>query len=406
MSFEWLSEALRDREREGLLRRSRLIASTRPGWCAVEGRELLNLAANDYLGLAGDARLIEAAARAARESGTGARASALVCGRHPWIVRLEERLAAFHAAEAALVFPTGYAANAGTIAALVGAGDSVLCDRLNHASLVDGCRLSGARLRVFPHGDSAAVDQELSKAEAAPRRLVTTDSVFSMDGDAAPLRELVEICERHRAMLLVDEAHATGVNGPTGRGLLEELDLRSECLIKVGTLSKALGSQGGYVVGTRTQIDWLFNTARTQMFSTALAPAACGAAIAALDIVDAEPERRTHLRQLATLLRDRLSQRGVPTLGERECPIVPIVCGTPQRALAIAARLEDAGFLVAAIRPPTVPRNSSRLRISLSAAHQVSDVMALADAVIAALERLGPEAGNPGAESGDQSVKS
>jgi 8-amino-7-oxononanoate synthase len=406
MSFEWLSEALRDREREGLLRRSRLIASTRPGWCAVEGRELLNLAANDYLGLAGDARLIEAAARAARESGTGARASALVCGRHPWIVRLEERLAAFHAVEAALVFPTGYAANAGTIAALVGAGDSVLCDRLNHASLVDGCRLSGARLRVFPHGDSAAVDQELSKAEAAPRRLVTTDSIFSMVGDAAPLRELVEICERHRAMLLVDEAHATGVNGPTGRGLLEELDLRSECLIKMGTLSKALGSQGGYVAGTRTQIDWLFNTARTQMFSTALAPAACGAAIAALDIVDAEPERRTHLRQLATLLRDRLSQRGVTTLGERECPIVPIVCGTPQRALAIAARLEDTGFLVAAIRPPTVPRNSSRLRISLSAAHQVSDVMALADAVIAALERLGPEAGDPGAESGDQSVKS
>jgi 8-amino-7-oxononanoate synthase len=332
----------------------------------VNGRPLLNLAANDYLCLAGDSRLVEAARAALAESGVGARASALVSGRTTWHEKLESHLAEFEQAEAALLFPTGYAANVGTIAALVDRDDSVFCDRLNHASLIDGCRLSGARLHVVPHLDLAALEDELKKTASRRRRLIVIDSVFSMDGDVADLPELIDLAERYDATLLIDEAHATGVLGEGGRGLAEHFHIHSDRLVRVGTLSKALGCQGGFVVGSSQLIDWLWNKARPQIFSTALPPAIAAAASAALDIVETEPARRTRLQSLSSSLRHRLTEAGLVIPKTRlSTPIIPVVLQEERRTLAAAARLEDAGFLVAAIRPPTVPPGSSRLRISL-----------------------------------------
>ncbi|MEZ6066965.1 MAG: 8-amino-7-oxononanoate synthase [Planctomycetaceae bacterium] len=379
MALDWLDDALEER-RQAACSRSPVRAAA--GRRVVRGRwspapQLR--AGNDYLGLAGDTRL-QAAAVAAIES-AGSRASMLVSGRGEWHARLEQRLAMFHHAEAALLFPTGYAANVGTIGALVGSGDVVLCDRLNHASLIDGCRLSGAKLRVYPHGDVADAARQLHATRDARRRLVVTDSVFSMDGDLAKLAELAEACRSERAMLLVDEAHATGVYGPGGRGLTEALQGHDTHIIKVGTLSKALAGQGGYVVGSQTLIDWLFNLARTQMFSTALTPAACASALAALDIVAAEPWRREHLRDLSRRLRSTLSHAGIETGGDLNSPIVPIVVGDADRVVALGKRLEDRGCLVATIRPPTVPRGTSRLRVSLSAAHSQADVDLLVQSI-------------------------
>lgn len=376
--LDWITAELNRLSREGLLRKTRCVRPLGEGWCEVEGRRLRNFASNDYLGLAGDPRLHEAATAALSECGSGARASALVCGRTEWHQRLEQRLTTFEGTEAALLFPTGYAANVGTIAALVGHGDVVLCDRLNHASLVDGCQLSGARLRVYPHGDIETVERELVKAADARRKLIVTDSLFSMDGDAAPLKELWDAAARHGAMLLVDEAHATGVFGTTGRGLTEESGLEGRPIIKVGTLSKALGSQGGFVAGPRALIDWLFTTARTQMFSTALAPAACAAACAALDVVEREPLRRQRLLSEAERLRRRLTSSGLQIPTGTVGPIIPVLLGDPEQTLAAARALEERGHLVAAIRPPTVPRGTSRLRISLTVQHTPADVDALA----------------------------
>lgn len=378
---DWIGDELSRLETAGLLRTPRTVRPLPGGWCEIEGRRLRNFAGNDYLGLAGDERVVAAAAEALHSAGSGARASALVTGRTDWHARLEQRLAEFERTEAALLFPTGYAANVGTIAALVGHGDVVLCDRLNHASLVDGCRLSGARLRVYSHGDAPAVERELRKAVDARRRLIVTDSLFSMDGDAAPLRELCDAAEQHGAMLLVDEAHATGVCGAQGRGLVEELDLEGRGIVKVGTLSKGVGAQGGFVAGPRMLIDWLYNTARPQMFSTALAPASCAAAIAALEIIEREPERRLSLRSAAAALRDRLRAAGLSVPDRVLGPIIPVILGDPGRTVAHAAELERRGCLVAAIRPPTVPRGTSRLRISMSAAHQPLDVDVLVESL-------------------------
>lgn len=381
MSFDWLSTEIDRLRTEGLLRTARWVVPREPGWCEVEGRRLLNFAGNDYLGLAGDPRLQAAAARAAADAGTGARASPLVCGRTEWHERLELRLAEFEQTEAALLFPSGFAANVGTITALVGRGDAVYCDRLNHASLIDGCKLSSAALKVYPHCDVAALDQTLAKGIDYRRRLIVTDSVFSMDGDEAPLRELCELAARHDAMLLIDEAHATGVYGRSGRGLTEAQDVDSPRIVKVGTLSKALGSIGGFVVGSRQLIDWLFNAARTQMFSTGLPPAACAAASAAVEIVQREPEQRARLLRESHRLREGLPQTHAEFCSGGNGPIIPVVLGDPDQAVAIAQALEHRGFLVACVRPPTVPRGTARLRISLSAAHAADDVTALAEAI-------------------------
>lgn len=406
MPFDWITHELLALEAAGLLRQTRVCEPLPRGRCRVEGVELVNFASNDYLGLAGDARVIAAALDATARYGAGSRASALVSGRTPLHAELEHALAEFEGTEAAVLFPTGFAANVGAIGSLVGAGDVVLCDRLNHASLVDGCRLSGARLRVYSHREGRSttgeehtdlpaekrvfVEQkatvltqlanELAKARDARRRLIVTDSIFSMDGDAAPLAEIAELATRTHSMLLIDEAHATGVYGATGRGWCEEVGLDDSPCVRVGTLSKAIGSQGGFVAGTQQLCDWIRNTARPQMFSTSLTPGACGAALAALRIIPTQPDRRERVRNLATQLRTEL---GMATswvaTGELDCPIVSLIVGEPQQAVDLSRFLLQHGFLVPAIRPPTVPQGTSRLRISLTADHTPEDVTRCVD---------------------------
>jgi 8-amino-7-oxononanoate synthase len=377
-SLNWLTDALDGLSREGL-RRERRVGSGLPDGA-------IDFGSNDYLGLAGDPRLAEAAAEAARAGGWGAGASPVVSGRSSLHAELERRLAAFEGAEAAIVFPSGFAANAGVVPALVDEGDIVYADAKNHASLIDGCRLSRAERRVYPHNDAAALEAML-KADAGRfrRRLIVTDGLFSMDGDFAPLAELGELAERHDAMLLVDEAHATGVWGPRGRGSVELAAVESPRLpgqvaVRIGTLSKALGSAGGFVTGSGELIDWLHNRARPYVFSTASPPALAAASIAAFEIVQAEPERREALHRNAQTLRDLLHAAGWST-GASESQIVPIVVGAPETALALAARLAERGFYVPAIRPPSVPMGESLLRVSVSARHTAEDLRRLVEAL-------------------------
>jgi 8-amino-7-oxononanoate synthase len=378
---DWMEEDLEDRRRRGLYRRRRRMQSGSAARVRLHGRELLNFSSNDYLSLAGDPRLARSAARAARRYGCGAGASPLVSGYSPPLRSLERALAEWERCEAALVFGSGYAANLAVVGSLVGPGDAVFSDALNHASLIDGCRLSRAAIHVYRHND---LDQlaDLLRVEGsrARRRLIVSDTVFSMDGDFARLSELVELAERFDCLLLIDEAHATGVLGERGSGLTESMCPGSwspERLIKVGTLSKALGAQGGFVCGSRRLIDWLVNRARPYIFSTALAPPVAAAARAAVAIVQTEPQRRRHVLALAERLRRELRELG-GNVGDSCCQIVPLIVGGACEAVALSRRLEEAGFLVPAIRPPSVPEGSARLRISITAGHSESDIVQLA----------------------------
>jgi 8-amino-7-oxononanoate synthase len=316
-------------------------------------------------------------AEAIRSDGWGSGASPLVTGYSQRQRRLEERLAEFEGTEAALLFPSGFAANVGTIAALAGPGDTVFTDRKNHASLLDGCRLSRADVRVYPHNDWRKLESLLDRHRGA-RRLIVTDSLFSMDGDLAPLAELADLAQRYDAMLMIDEAHATGVFGSLGRGVAEQLGLEGRIPIRVGTLSKALGSIGGFVAGSRRLIEWLVNRARPYIFSTAAPAAICAAGIAALDIVGAEPQRRRELLASAQTLRAALAGQGW-NVGQSASQIIPLLVGDPNRAVALSARLLDRGLLVPAIRPPTVPQGEACLRISLSYGHTAEMIARLVE---------------------------
>ncbi|MBW3542928.1 MAG: aminotransferase class I/II-fold pyridoxal phosphate-dependent enzyme, partial [Planctomycetes bacterium] len=266
--LRWIAADLEQREKEHLLRARREVTPLGGGRCRIADRILIDFAGNDYLDLAGDPRVIAAARGAMEQCGVGSRASALVSGRTPWHAALERRLAEFERQPAAILFPSGYAANVGTITALAGEKDVVFCDRFNHASLVDACRLCGARLRVYRHDRLERLQRELSRAANARRRFIITDAVFSMDGDVAPLVELCDVAERFEATIVVDEAHGTGVYGDSGRGACEELGVEERVGVRIGTLSKAVGVMGGFVAGAQTLIAYLWNAARTQMFST------------------------------------------------------------------------------------------------------------------------------------------
>lgn len=377
--LDWIAEELAALDALHLRRRLAERQSPQGVRVVLDGRELLNFGSNDYLELAASPRLQAAAAAAMAESGWGSGASPLVTGRGTWHARLEEAIAAFEHAEAALLFPSGFAANVGTVAALAGKGDLVLSDAKNHASLIDGCRLSGARVQIYPHNRPEYVEKYLAQAGNFRRRLIVTDSLFSMDGDLAPLSDLVELAERHAAMLLVDEAHATGVFGPQGRGVCEHLGLADRVPIRVGTLSKALGVSGGFVVGSRPLIDWLANRARPYVFSTATPAPMAAAALAALDCVRREPWRRESLLRRAAAFREQLAADGWHT-GESRSQIIPLYVGSPHRAMTLAAALRERGFWVPGIRPPTVPDGESLLRISLTSGHT--------DEMLAALRRM------------------
>lgn len=380
-SSDWISVALDELARNGLLRRRRVTHLLPDRQCKIDSRPILDFASNDYLDLSRDPRVIAAAVAAIQVSGIGARASALVCGRTQWHVALERCIAEFEKQPDAILFPSGMAANVGTVTALCGSDDLILCDRFNHASLVDGCRLSQGKVRVYRHDDLTTVEREFKKAESAGRRWIVTDSVFSMDGDLAPLKELCDLAERWDAHLIVDEAHATGVFGEHGRGVCELAGVEDRVAVRVGTLSKAIGAQGGFVAGPTGLIELLWNRARTQVYSTALSPAVCAAATTAFQIISSEPSRRTRLQAAAESFRQQLRQRKIQTFPGSIGPIVPVVVQDPLAAMTVAQRLEEQGFLVGAIRPPTVPRDTSRLRIVVTHAHHDEDLSALALAV-------------------------
>ncbi len=377
------SDGLADLAARGLRRRLREVESRQGPHLTVGGRSLICFASNNYLGLADHPAVAAAVREAVARWGWGAGASRLVCGHMSPHAELERRLAAFKGAEAALVCPTGYQANLAAIRALAGKGDVVLLDKLNHASIIDAARGSGAILRVFPHRDYRKLERLLAGAGDARRRVIVTDSLFSMDGDLADLPRLVQLKRAYGALLCLDEAHATGVLGPHGRGAAELAGVESEIDVTVGTLSKALGGIGGFIAGSRSFIDWVVNTAGPFIYTTALPPAACAAALAALDLVEREPARREKLLALAAHLRGELTARGWD-IGRSVSQIVPLIVGDADRAVSLSAKLEAAGILAPAIRPPTVPRGQARLRLSLCADHEPADV----ERLLAALGRV------------------
>jgi len=364
------------------LRRSRRVVAGRQGAeVEIDGRRVLCFASNDYLGLAGDERLIRASIAALERAGAGAAASPLISGHMELHDELERELAEWLGCEAAVLFGSGYHANIGTIAALVGPEDEIFSDALNHASLIDGCRLARARVSIYPHRDTGALARSLG-ASRARRRLVVTDSVFSMDGDVAPLAEVAELAARFGAWVMVDEAHATGVFGPEGAGLVAALGLGERITVRMGTLGKALGGYGAFVAGSRALIDWLVNRARAYVYSTALPPAVVGAVRAAVAIARGEETRRERLWRNARRLHEGLVAAGLEP-SPLESPIVPIVLGASRTALDVARRAFAAGVLAPAIRPPTVPEGTARLRLTPIATHTEEQI----DRAVAAVAR-------------------
>lgn len=387
--FERLAQELAVLEAQALRRRLQVVEEVLSGGkVRVAGQVLLNLSANDYLGLARDPRLVAAAQEAAARWGVGAGASRLVVGHLALHEAVEAQLAVFKGTQAAVIFSTGYMANLGVISALMGPGDVIFSDKLNHASIMDGIRLSGATLKRFPHRDLNRLEKLLQEASQAKRRLIVTDSVFSVDGDLAPLGDLVNLKERYGAWLMIDEAHATGVLGARGAGLAEALGLTARVDIHMGTFSKALGSLGGYVAGGRRLIDYLHNRARSFIYTTALPPPVLGAIGKALEIVPREPERRLYLLQEAEKFRRALKIAGLDTLGS-ETQIVPVLAGDNARTLEFAARLREQCLMAVALRPPTVPPSKARVRFSLSAAHCVEDLAQARQTIVQVARQLG-----------------
>ena len=379
-ALAWIDGEVDALRAAGLERPARVREGKQAGEVCLDGRTLLNFGSNDYLGLAGDVRLTKAASKGACAEGFGAGASPLVSGHSQAHEALERALAQLLGVEAALVFPSGYAANTATIAALAGPNDFIASDACNHASIIDGCRLSRARVGIYPHRDLATLDALLSGARDARRRLIVTDTLFSMDGTIAPLGGLCDLARRHAAMLLVDEAHATGVFGERGSGLVEQTGTADGVHVRVGTLSKALGAAGGFVAGNATFIHWLRHKARAWMFSTAHPPAVAAAATRAISLIDKEPERRRDLIDRAADFSGRLRDAGLD-IGGAEAQIVPVIVGSPRAAVDLAGRLFDAGFFVPAIRPPSVPTEKSLVRVSLSWLHHPRDLTRLAEAL-------------------------
>lgn len=372
--------ALRGRHEERTLQP---LPATGP-YTTIEGRPMLNLASNDYLGLAHHPDLARAAAASAQQLGTGATASRLVTGDLTLHHQVELELAQLKQCPAALLFGSGYLTSIGVVPALMGRHDLVLADRLAHACLLDGAHLSGAQLRRFRHNDLQHAADLLAQRPAGSRCLIVTESVFSMDGDLAPLSGLARLAADNDAMLLVDEAHATGVFGPAGGGLTCAPDVRPHVTVAMGTLSKALGGYGGYAAGSETLCTLLLNRARSFVFSTALPPTVVAPALAALRLLRDDPELGARLLAKAAHVRARLREAGLDTL-QSESQIVPVMLGTNERTMEIAARLRQQGILVGAIRPPTVPPGTARLRLSISAAHTEDDLARAADAIIQAI---------------------
>jgi len=366
-------EELEQREREHHLRSLMVIGSSQGPSVTIDGRSVLLFCSNDYLGLASHPALVQAAIDASRMYGFGTGASRLVSGTMSLHEELEARIAQFKGAESSILFNSGYAANTGVLPVLAGDQDAIFSDDLNHASIIDGCRLSRARTIVYRHCDMNDLEDRLRTCGTARRKLIVTDGVFSMDGDIAPLSDLLDLARRFDAILMVDDAHATGVLGGTGRGTSEHFNCADSVPVQMGTLGKALGSFGAYVAGDRDLIRYLVNSARSFIFSTALPPPVCAASLAAFSLVEQEPMLRERLWKNRERLVAGLSDLGIATAPSRT-PIIPIIIGDPEGAVAASRRMLDLGLYAPAIRPPSVPAGSSRIRMTVSASHSTEDI--------------------------------
>jgi glycine C-acetyltransferase len=354
-----------------------------------DGREVINLASNNYLGLANDPRLREAAIDAVRKYGAGTGAVRTISGTLDMHMELERRIAAFKNVEACVVFQSGFTANAGTVSAVLGKEDHVISDALNHASIIDGCRLSRAKIHVFAHGDAEDAERKLSALDGVSgKKLLITDGVFSMDGDIGPLDKLVEVAERHGAIMMVDDAHASGVLGRNGRGTVDHFGLHGRVDIQVGTLSKAVGVLGGYVCGSKGLIEYLYHRGRPFLFSTSHPPAVTAACLKAFDILESEPERIARLWENTEFFKERLAGLGFDT-GQSRTPITPVMVGEAAAAHEFSRRLFAAGLFATGIGFPTVPEGKARIRTIVTAAHTRADL----EEALEILGRVGGEMG-------------
>lgn len=387
---QFLAEENRKTREASLWRTLRTVENLSATEILVDGRKLLNFSTNDYLGYSCHPGVVGPAIEALNRYGPGGRSSRLISGNLDLHRELERKLAAFKGTEASLIFPTGFMANLGLVSSVLGEGDAILIDRLNHASLIDAARLSKCRIFVYEHGSVPSLKKVLERTEVYRKRLVATDSLFSMDGDLAPLPDLVRVCRERKVWLMIDDAHATGVLGENGVGLADHFGMMGQVDIVMGTLSKALGSQGGFICGSKELIEYLVNKSRPFIFTTALSPVNCAASIAALDLVKKEPERRRKLLNSARQVREAVKEK-FPSesrlIGPDVTPIIPVHAGSAKRALRLSKALSDEGFFIPAIRPPTVPKNESRLRISVSSEHSERDVRLLLDSLSKCIER-------------------
>ena len=385
MREEWIEPILNSAREQGLERCARVYPEA-GGIIKIDGKEILNFSSNDYLDLARHPHVMDRAREALDQYGVGSTASRLVTGTLPIHEELEERLAKEKGYEAALVFGSGYMANAGTIPVLAGREDIIFADRLVHASMIDACRLSGAKLVRFTHNDAEALEQRLQQhAGYEGRKLIITESVFSMDGDLAPLKDIADLAEKHGAMVMVDEAHASGTFGPEGAGLIREHELEHAVTASMGTMSKAMAGYGGFVACSANLRRLLISSARAFIYTTAPPPAVIGAALGALDVFEASPRLGNILQANADYFRSLLHDAGLDTMQSRS-QIIPVVIGDNEKALTVSQKLREEGVIAAAIRPPTVPAGSARLRISITLAHLVDDLERAAKLIVSAVK--------------------
>ena len=376
--MKYISDELEKIKKSGLYRELNIVESVQGTHLEIKGKTYLTFCSNNYLGLANHPVIIKAVKDAVEKYGWGAGASRLVSGNMKLHEALESEISRFKGKEASIVFPTGYMANIGTISSLVSKGDLVICDKLNHASIIDGCRLSGADFRVYPHCDMEKLENILRKSSKYHQKLIVTDTVFSMDGDLAPLSDIVRIASKYNAMVMADEAHGAGVFGKMGRGVVEHFNLSKKVSIIMGTLSKAVGSLGGYVSGDADLINFLRNKARPFMYTTALPPAVCAASIAGIRLIRENASLRTSLWNNVRYLREKLDLLNI-NVTSSESPIIPILIGDAKKAVDVSAFLYKKGILIPAIRPPTVPARSSRLRMTVMSTHTREEMERLLD---------------------------
>jgi glycine C-acetyltransferase len=374
-----IQDELKEIRNAGLYRRLRRVENEQGPTLLLDGREVINFSSNNYLGIANHPALATAAKEAIDRYGCGSGASRLISGNMTLHEELENQLAEFKGTEAALVFNSGFQANTGILSTLAGEGDAILSDELNHASIIDGCRLSRAKTIVYVHCDLGQLEEALKQAGSCRRKLIVTETIFSMDGDEAPLTGIVELAEKYDAAVMVDEAHATGIFGPGGAGVVSKLGLVDRVLVQMGTLGKALGGFGAYVAGSQALRDLLINRCRSFIFTTSLPPAIMAMAMAAIDLVEGEPERREALWNNCRLLSDGLKKMGF-SLGEIQSPILPLIIGDADKCMQFSEQLLERGVFAQGIRPPTVPPGTSRLRITLMATHTREQLQIALDA--------------------------